>query len=73
MHDFPSEGHFGVNKTLEKIRKRFFWANCKKDVEEWCKTCKICISKKGPLGKGKSPLQIYNRRSSIRKGADRYP
>jgi len=29
-------------------------------VEQWCKTCKICISKKGLLGKGKSPLQIYN-------------
>ncbi|KMQ85118.1 integrase core domain protein [Lasius niger] len=59
-HDSSSGGHFGVNKTLEKIRKRFYWATCKQDVEQWCKTCKICISKKGPLGKGKSPLQIYN-------------
>ncbi|KMQ83432.1 integrase core domain protein, partial [Lasius niger] len=59
-HDSPFGGHFGVNKTLEKIRKRFFWANCKQDVEKWCRTCKICVSKKGPLGKGKSPLQIYN-------------
>ncbi|KMQ90068.1 integrase core domain protein [Lasius niger] len=59
-HDSPTGGHFGVNKTLEKIRKRFFWATCKQDVEEWCKTCKICISRKGPSGKGKSPLQIYN-------------
>ncbi|XP_071652203.1 uncharacterized protein [Temnothorax longispinosus] len=59
-HDSFSGGHFGVNKTLEKIRKRFYWATCKQDVEEWCKTCKVCVSKKGPLGKGKSPLQIYN-------------
>ena len=59
-HDSPTGGHFGVNKTLEKIRKRFFWATCKQDVEEWCKTCKICVSKKDPSGKGKSPLQIYN-------------
>ena len=59
-HDSPSGGHFGINKTLEKIRKRFFWASCKQDVEKWCKTCKICVSKKGPIGKGKSPMQIYN-------------
>jgi len=59
-HDSPSGGHFGVNKTLEKIRKRFFWASCKQDVEKWCRTCKICVSKKGPLEKGKSPLRIYN-------------
>ncbi|GAB1869457.1 RNA-directed DNA polymerase [Camponotus japonicus] len=59
-HDSPSGGHFGVNKTLAKIRKRFFWANCKQDVEKWCRTCRICVSKKGPFGKGKSPLQLYN-------------
>ena len=59
-HDSSTGGHFGVNKTLEKIRKRFFWATCKQDVEDWCRTCKICVSKKGPSGKGKCPLQIYN-------------
>lgn len=31
-HDSSSSGHFGVNKTLDKIRKRFYWAICK-DVE----------------------------------------
>ncbi|XP_011688274.1 PREDICTED: uncharacterized protein LOC105450226 [Wasmannia auropunctata] len=60
IHDSPSGGHFGINKTLEKIRKRFYWATCKQDVEDWCRTCKVCVAKKGPAGKGKSPLQIYN-------------
>jgi len=59
-HDSPSGGHFGINKTLEKIRKRFYWASCKQDVEEWCKSCKVCLARRGPAGKGKSPLQIYN-------------
>ena len=59
-HDGASSGHFGVNKTLEKIRRRFYWATCKQDVENWCKTCEFCVSKKGPSGKAKSPLQIYN-------------
>jgi len=59
-HDSSIEGHFGVNKTLEKIRKRFYWATCKQDVENWCKSCKVCVSKQGPSRKGKSLLQIYN-------------
>jgi len=59
-HDSPSGGHFGINKTLDKIRKRFYWASCKQDVEKWCRSCKTCSAKNGPSGKGKSPLQIYN-------------
>lgn len=60
VHNSPSGGHFGVNKTLEKIRRRFYWATCKQDVEEWCKTCVDCVAKRGSPGKEKSPLQIYN-------------
>jgi len=59
-HDSPSGGHFGINKTLDKVRKRFYWASCKQDVENWCRSCKTCNAKNGPSGKGKSPLQIYN-------------
>ncbi|KAL6438742.1 hypothetical protein ACFW04_004616 [Cataglyphis niger] len=29
-HD--SGEHFGINKTLEKIRKRFYWVTCKHDI-----------------------------------------
>jgi len=58
-HDSSIGGHFGV-KTLEKIRKRFYWATCKQDIENWCKFFKVCVSKQGLSGKEKSPLQIYN-------------
>ena len=56
----PSGGHFGVNKTLQKIRQRFYWASCKKDVENWCRSCSVCISKKGPSDKGHNQMRIYN-------------
>jgi len=59
-HDSPSEGHFGVNKTLDKIRKRFYWATYKQDVKDWCRSYKVCIARKGPSDKGKSELQLYN-------------
>lgn len=47
-------------RLFEKIRKRFFWATYKQDVENWCKSCTVCGSKNGPIGKGKLPLQVYN-------------
>jgi len=60
VHDSPSGGHFGVNKTLDRVRRRYYWVTCKSDVEDWCRSCKICIAKKGPSDKGKSELQLYN-------------
>jgi len=33
---------------------------CKGDVEDWCRSCKVCTAKKGPSDKGKSELQLYN-------------
>jgi len=59
-HDSPTGNHFGVNKTLEKIQKHFYWSTCKQDVEHWCESCKICMASKGPSDKGKSSLQIFN-------------
>jgi len=56
----PLREDFGVNKTLEKIRKRFYWTTCKQDVEHWCENCKICIARKEPSNKEKSALQIFN-------------
>ncbi len=32
MHDDVSGGHLGINKTLEKIRQRFYWFKCRDDV-----------------------------------------
>lgn len=58
-HDSVSGGHFGVNKTLGKIRRRFYWATCKNDVEDWCRSCRVCVAKKDPSGKGRS-MQVYD-------------
>lgn len=59
-HDSPSGGHFGVNRTLDRVRRRFFWPNCRASVEHWCRSCEECVAKAGPSDKGKHPMQIYN-------------
>ena len=48
LHDSPVGGHLGVPKTLGKVRERFYWIHCRRDVEEWCHECYLCASWKGP-------------------------
>ena len=60
LHDSPVGGHLGVSKTLGKVRARFYWIHCRRDVEEWCHKCDRCACRKGPRVKTRSPLQLYN-------------
>ena len=57
LHSHKSAGHLGIAKTLGKLRQRFYWPGHKKDVERWCKHCKICESLNRSLNPKKAPLQ----------------
>ena len=49
LHSARAGGHLGVKRTLMKIRQRFFWPRCKRDVERWCQQCDACARvKPGP-------------------------
>jgi hypothetical protein len=37
LHGGPSGDHLGVNKTLDKVRQRYYWLQAKSDVEKWCR------------------------------------
>ncbi len=46
-------GHFGLNRTREKVAERFWWNTVAEDVKEYCKTCDKCqianpLNKAGP-------------------------
>ena len=60
MHDGTSGGHLGVNKTLDKIRKWFYWLHLCYDVEEWVQTCEICAATKGPQTRSRGKMRQYN-------------
>ncbi|GFT44819.1 retrovirus-related Pol polyprotein from transposon opus [Trichonephila clavipes] len=47
LHGSPTGGHFGVMKTLQKVRERFYWNNVRSDVEKCCRTCDPCAARKG--------------------------
>ena len=43
-HDTPANGaHFGRDKTLHKIRQRYFWPNMVVDIKNHVKTCIPCL------------------------------
>ena len=59
LHNHPTGGHFGVKKTLEKVKEKFYWPHCRKDVTLWCSTCSECSSRKGPVTRQKARLGKY--------------
>ncbi|CRG94399.1 retrotransposon [Plasmodium gallinaceum] len=42
FHSSKFAGHCGVNKTLKKIQKHFWWPNISKDIEEYVTNCLVC-------------------------------
>ncbi|KAH1009937.1 hypothetical protein HUJ05_004313 [Dendroctonus ponderosae] len=59
LHNGVGAGYFGVNKTLEKIKERFYWDGCRTDVENWCRACTECSASKGPRSRSRGPMRQY--------------
>lgn len=59
LHDNVTAGHLGVNKTLERVRERYYWLHYREDVKMHCQSCDKCSSRKGPARKARSKLQKY--------------
>ena len=52
LHDSRTSGHFGMAKTLGKVRERYFWPNWKK--------CEKRASRKGPMKTQRGPMRPSN-------------
>jgi len=39
-------GHFGVDKTLELLKRKLFWPHMRKDVQIHCHKCISCLKSK---------------------------
>lgn len=42
VHGSLSAGHGGIQKTLRKLRERYFWPGLASDVQAWVKRCEVC-------------------------------
>ena len=41
-YDDPQGGHFAYKQTLEAIKRKYFWHDLVKDIEEYTSTCTVC-------------------------------
>jgi len=41
-HDDPHAGHFGQERTLELIQRKYYWPQMTKDVKEYVTSCTTC-------------------------------
>ena len=57
LHAGALEGHLGKDKTLNKVKERFYWPGMQHDVRNWCRTCEACQTRKSAPKKNHAPLQ----------------
>ena len=57
LHEGVTGGHLGQEKTLMKLKERFYWPGHWNDVQNWCNTCAACISRKTTAPKQRASLQ----------------
>ena len=48
LHCKETAGHLGIDKTIEKIKSRFFWINLSRDVKRFIRECFDCQKVKPP-------------------------
>ena len=60
LHDLPSSGHFATDKTMNRVRERFYWVGYTQDVKRYCGSCDLCASRKGPSRKPRGPMKQCN-------------
>ncbi|GBG62610.1 hypothetical protein CBR_g31246 [Chara braunii] len=42
FHDAPATGHFRVNRTIGRLRQRFWWPGVLGDLTRYCESCEVC-------------------------------
>ena len=57
LHAAKTAGHLGREKTLPKVRERYYWVGMSSDVRGYVRQCVDCARKKGPSRKYRAPLQ----------------
>jgi len=56
-HGGHTGGNFGIKRTLDQVRRRFYWSSWKSDTVRFCKRRDLCSEyRRGKLGR-QAPLQ----------------
>ena len=57
LHAGVASGHLGEEKTMRRLKERFYWPGQWNDVRDWCRTCPTCATRKTAPQKSRAPLQ----------------
>ena len=57
IHEGALGSHLGVDKTLARLKDRFYWPGHYNDVCNWCKHCNICARRKNPIPRARAQLE----------------
>ena len=57
IHSSLTSAHLEEQKTLSRLKKRFYWPGHYNDVTDWCKRCVVCSRRKSPVPKNQAALQ----------------
>lgn len=55
-HDDPTAAHGGMIKTIERLRRKFYWPKMVKEVREYVSRCEICKCMKPPNSLMRTPM-----------------
>lgn len=57
LHHSRLGGHFGIERTTEAVKRRFYWPNMTEHITRWCKECNQCAKRKPGPGLRKAALK----------------
>ena len=57
VHEGSGGGHFGVDKSLRKLKEIFYWPGHYNNIHNWCSICSDCVARKTGGPQRKRPLQ----------------
>lgn len=55
-HDSPTSAHGGVGKTLESIRRHFYWPGMATEIRKYVLSCDLCKTSKAPTYALRTPM-----------------
>ena len=56
LHEGIASWHLGLDKTLHRLKERFYWPGHYNDVRDWCQTCATRATRKSPSHSSRAPL-----------------
>ena len=60
-HDSKWSGHFGVEKTLHRIKEAWFWPDMITEITQYCRNCPRCLEVNNPHLLKPSPMEQEER------------